>query len=212
MKNYNISTKYFFSCVVIFLLLTAFVSAQTPDALKLYREGNYDAAIEACKNEINARPGNMDSYAVLGWSLMAKRQYNEAFYWATEGLKIVPNDHRIVEVLGEANYYLGNNEDALRLFERYVVLVPSGARIGAVYYFMGEIYIRQAKFKTADISLTAANRYEPQNAYWATRLGYAREMTEDYINAAKAYDTALQLNPQLSDAIRGKERISEHLN
>ena len=76
---------------------------------------------------------------------------------------------------------------------------------------MGEIYIKQARYEHADISLTMAVRIERNTAAWWARLGYAREMTKSYASAIAAYDQALVLNPQLSDAARGKTRCQSHI-
>ena len=75
------------------------------------------------------------------------------------------------------------------------------------YYYMGEIYIRQAKYQHADISFSTAVHTEPLVDYWWTRCGYAREMTGNYSSALEAYSKAIELNGSNSDAIRGRERV-----
>ena len=100
---------------------------------------------------------------------------------AADGLVVSSYDLRLIEILGEAKYYLGKNNGALEQFQRYVANAPeSGSRVGAAYYFMGEIYIRQARYQHADISLSAAVKKEPLLDRWWTRLGYAREMAGNY--------------------------------
>ncbi|MCL1813562.1 MAG: hypothetical protein FWG29_08585, partial [Treponema sp.] len=44
-----------------------FWSSQKKDALKEYRNGNYEEAIKICKTEIAADPGNLESHVVLCW-------------------------------------------------------------------------------------------------------------------------------------------------
>ena len=78
-------------------------------------------------------------------------------------------------------------------------------------FFMGEIYIKQAKYQHADISFTAAVHTEPLVDYWWTRCGYAREMAGSYDSALAAYSKALELKPSNADAQRGKERVSARL-
>ena len=46
---------------------------------------------------------------------------------------------------------------------------------------------------------------------WWARLGYAREMAGNYIEAINAYDEALRLNSSSYDASRGRERVSAKL-
>jgi tetratricopeptide (TPR) repeat protein len=120
---------------------------------------------------------------------------------------MVPGDYRIIEILGEAHFHLGNNLEALKEFEEYAVLAPTGDRIDIVYYYMGEIFIRLGEFNHADIAFTTAVYHSPNNARWWARLGYAREMAKDYEYALEAYDQALTLNSSHSEARRGKERV-----
>ena len=197
------------------LCLSAVLVAQTarPDALKLYRERNYKDAIAVCEAELVANPKNLDSHVVLCWSLVGNKQYKEAEVRATEARKINSYDIRLIEVLGEAKYYLGKNAEALSLFQLYVASSSeTAARLGTVYYYMGEIYIRQSRFEHADIAFSAAVRYEPSySANWWNRLGWVREQKSDWKNALTAYDKALALNPAHYDASNGKKRCQEHL-
>ncbi|MBR4012605.1 MAG: tetratricopeptide repeat protein, partial [Spirochaetaceae bacterium] len=86
-----------------------------------------------------------------------------------------------------------------------------GSRYGEAYYYMGEIYIRQSKFNHADIAFTQAVKTEPLKDYWWTRLGYAREMSQNYEIALEAYEQAITLNPYRTEAKNGKERVSKFL-
>lgn len=188
------------------------VAQDKPDALLLYTNGKYAEAIAVCEQELKENPANLDSYTVLCWSLVKNKQYAEAEQRANAGRAVSAYDHRLVEILAEAKFYLGKNTEALALFEEYISLVPtSGTRISSAYYFMGEIYIRQGKYQHADIALTTAVRLEPLLDYWWTRLGYTREMAGNYRSAVAAYDKALALNAGQTDASRGRERARAHL-
>ena len=212
-KELNMKKLVIVSLILSTIISASFAQAGKPDALKLYREGNYKDAIKICEEEIANNPSNMDSHAVLCWSLVANKQYNEAEQRAIEARKINQYDIRLMEVLGEAKYYLGKNNEALAMFQRYIASSSeSAARIGTAYYYMGEIYIRQAKYEHADISFTTAVRFEPaHSAHWWTRLGYSREMNGDWQNAIVAYDRALALNSSHYDAIRGKNNCKAHI-
>ena len=182
------------------------------DALFLYQNGDYAGAVDVCENELAEDPSRVESYVVLCWSLLKNKQYAEAEQRAAEGLKVSQYDLRLIEVLGEAEYYLGKNTTSLEQFQKYVASAPeSAARGGAAYYFMGEIYIRQARYQHADISLSAAVKKEPLLDRWWTRLGYAREMAGNYQEAAAAYDEALRLNSASADALSGKNRVTARL-
>ena len=130
----------------LFLLTLQAFSQQRADALVLYRNGKYAEAIKICELEITEDPHNIDSYCVLCWSLVRNRQYAEAEQRAAEARKVNSTDVRLIEIQAEAKFYLGKNTSALELFQNYIANVPpNGSRIGNAYYYMGEIYIRQAK-------------------------------------------------------------------
>ena len=205
--------KYIIS--IILVVCTLFLTAQEVqkrDALALYRAQNYKAAIEVCEEEIKLNQYNVESYVVLCWSLVSNGQNAEAENWATRARDIAPYDHRVVEVLAEAKYFLGKNEEALTLFQEYISLVgENGGRIGEVYYYMGEIYVRLEKYNHADIAFSKAVRNEPLLDHWWSRLGYAREMAQNYTLSLAAYDQALALNSTQDNAMRGRSRVLDLL-
>jgi tetratricopeptide (TPR) repeat protein len=198
--------------LVLFFLSGPFLGAQTrPDALLEYRNGNYEQAVSICRNEIRDNPQNLESHVVICWSLIRLNRYQEARTYALAGRNISRYDSRLIEILGEINYYEGHNTEALQYFQEYINLAPEGQRIDMVYYFIGEIYIRLGRFRHADIALSTAVHWVPGNAAWWTRLAYARENAGDFKDAITAYERALSLNSQLSDARRGLDRVRQAL-
>ena len=124
---------------VVFIFAAVLVSGgavtaqERADALVEYKNGNLDKAIEICLSEIERMPRNLDSYVVLGWSYIKKGQYQAALDAGLAGLDISRYDARIIEITGEANFYLGKNLDALKYFEEYAALAPTGDRIELAY-------------------------------------------------------------------------------
>lgn len=205
--------KIFSFFIILFVCYSGFSqTSQKKDALVLYHNERYRESVQVCEEELLENPRNIESYVVMCWSLVKNKQYAQAEQRAYEGLKISPYDLRLIEILGEAKYYLGKDEGAMEQFEKYVSSASeSGSRVGTVYYLMGEIYIRQARYQHADISLSAAVKKEPLLDYWWIRLGYAREMAGNYIESLNAYEEALRLNSSSVDARQGKDRISSKL-
>jgi len=198
---------------VFFLVLVVFpiFSQDKPDALELYRQGKYEEAAKVCREELKEMPNRMDSYTVLGWSLIGLKDYEEALKVADAGLKVSRYDHRVVEIKGEALFYLGKTKEALKYFEEYAVLAPTGNRIEKVYYLMGECYVLLRQYNNADTAFSTALYLLPNIASWWSRLGYAREMAGNYAWALDAYEKALKLNPSLDEAIRGRSRVKRKL-
>jgi tetratricopeptide (TPR) repeat protein len=156
----------------------------------------------------------MEAHVVICWSLIQLGRYGEARTYALEGRSISRYDPRIIEILGEVSYFQGQNNEALQYFQEYINLAPERGRIETVYYYIGEIYIRLGRFRHADIALSTAVHYTPGNAAWWLRLAYARESVGeagDLQEAVTAYERALSLNPQLSDAQRGLDRVRRAL-
>jgi tetratricopeptide (TPR) repeat protein len=182
-----------------------------PDALELYRSGKYADAIVVCRQELQETPNNIDSHVVLVWSCLKLKKYSEALDVGRKALEIAPNDPRLIEVIGESLLFLGKLDDALKNLEEYVALRPSGGRIARVYWLMGECYIGLREYQNADIAVSTALYYEQNNAAWWARLGYVREMANDLKGSEEAYSRALTLDPNMTDALRGKERVDKKL-
>ncbi|MDR2049881.1 MAG: tetratricopeptide repeat protein [Treponema sp.] len=202
-KKPLIAALFFFPACVLF-------AQQRPDALREYRNGNFERSVEICREEIASNPNNLESHVVICWSLIRLRRYEEARGFALAGRNISRYDPRIIEILGEVYYFQGYNDDALRYFQEYVNLAPQGDRIDMVYYYVGELFIRLGKFHHADIALSTAVYYMPQNADWWARLGYARESAGEYAQAVTAYERAVSLNARLSGARAGLERARQN--
>jgi len=198
--------------IILFVFLSILTAApyaqnRPPDALVEYRSGNYERAIQICRTEIDENPLNIEAHVVICWSLVRLNRNDEALRFARAARAINRYDVRIIEILGEIHFNLGMNNEALQYFQEYISLAPEGGRIDTVYYYVGEIYIRQGKFRHADIALTTAVHWVPGNASWWARLAYTRENAGDSSSAIEAYERALSLNSQLTDAQRGLERI-----
>jgi len=189
------------------LAVSMAVTAQevTHGAQRLFLEGRYEAARVASLEAISANPADIEAAVILAWSLLALDRPADAEIYALKAWKL-RNDPRLAEALGEAAFHLGHNESALTYLQQYVAAGSEGPRVGNAYYFMGEIYLRSARYGHADIAFGAAIRYAPTNARWWARLGWAREKSGDLSNALRAYEEALRLDPRLDDAILGFAR------
>jgi tetratricopeptide (TPR) repeat protein len=200
------------SCLMFFALCAVLAAQERPDALLLYRQGNFSRAAEVCREELQGMPRNMNSFVVLGWSLLKMGRSQEALTYGNRALQISRYDNRIIQIVGEAHYNLGNNTEALKYLEEYATISPTGDLIGEIYYLMGEIFIRLGEWNNADIAFSAAVYHNPNVASRWVRLGYAREQARDYRYSLEAYNKALQLNSNLGDALRGRQRVQGLLN
>ena len=215
-KKFTFQYRPFF-LLALFFVPVLFVHSQwfwnpkKKDSLQEYRNGSYEAAIKICKAEIASDPNNLESHVVLCWSLVHLGRYEESRNYALAGRNISRYDPRIIEILGEVYFFQGRNHEALHYFQEYINLATQGSRINEVYYYIGEIFIRQGHFRRADIALSTAVYYMPQNAHWWSRLAYARENAGEYQSAIAAYEQALALNENLNDARKGLNRVKAYL-
>jgi len=191
------------------LLLCSYPAAaqSRPDSLSEYRAGNFEAAILAAMRELQANDRNMDSYVALSRSLMELGRHEEALRHAGIARTINRHDPRMIDAIGEIYFFLGNNSEALRYLQHYANVAPEGNRIHMVYFYIGEIFIREGMFRHADIALTVAVHKWPGDARWWARLAFAREMAGDFIHAVPAYERAIALDSLLDDARRGLDRV-----
>ncbi|MBO4386982.1 MAG: tetratricopeptide repeat protein [Treponema sp.] len=225
----NFFGKSFIKVSLFSVALTALTSAflpihaqaARPDALKLYKSGNYKEAIRVCQEELNdpsrGTAQDIESYVVLCWSLVANKQYREAEKSAAQARQLSSYDARLLEIQAESKFYLEKYDEAMTLLQQYVVIPNAdkkgSQRIGLSYYLMGEIYIRQKKWEHADIAISKAVDTEPGMSFWWSKLGYAREQAGYYQDAILAYNKAISLNASSSDdARRGLVRCQAKLN
>ena len=174
--------KISFFAFVFSALTPCFSQAARPDALKLYKAGNYKEAIRVCQDELNDSSRGtakaIESYVVLCWSLVANKQYREAEKCAAQARQLSSYDARLLEIQAESKFYLEKYDEAMNLLQQYVVIPNAdkkgSQRIGLSYYMMGEIYIRQKKWEHADIAISKAVDTEPGMSFWWSKLGYAR--------------------------------------
>lgn len=204
--------KLFLLIICYFAAASVLFGQEKRDALQLFRNRQYAEAVEVCLMELQDEPRNMNSYSVLGWSLIALERYQEAIEYGERALGVRRYDHRIIYILGESHYRIGNNLEALKYLEEYVSLVPEGDNIDEVYYFMGEIFMRLEEYYHADIAFTTAVYHEPNISAWWLRLGNAREETGDFEYSLQAYERALDLNPRLDEAREGRDRVEAQLS
>lgn len=192
---------------LVFMGVTTLAVAQAPDALQLYRSGQYNAAVQATLAEIEQMPRNMNAYSVLGWSLLALNRNQEALEYGNRALGIARFDHRIVHIVAEANFRLNNNERALELYQQYTAIQPQGVHIPQVFFNMGELFIRMGEYNRADIAITTALHHNSESVNWWVRLGFVREQINDHEYAEAAYRQALGINPNHTAALQGLARV-----
>jgi len=203
----NISNRKILKTAMFFFLMSALVlpvfsQNERPDAYQLYLDGKYEESISVCKAEI-AEQSDVVSYYVMGWSLMALHRYNDAIKEMKVALTRHGKHRKVIHILAEAYYNIGEYEEAETYLGDYIKIAPDGEAIGEVYYYLGEIFLRLKEYQHADIAFTTAVYHEKTRSEWWTRLGYCRQQAKEYQYAILAYKEAIRLNPGDTSAIKG---------
>ncbi|MFP3089529.1 tetratricopeptide repeat protein [Treponema sp. TIM-1] len=223
---------YRFAITLLFIFTCFSVFSQTApagmpqEALQNYRIGRdleaesrmeeadryYAEAVRICMDEISRNAATMDTYAALTWTLRRQRKFAEVISWGERALQINANDYRIIETMGEAYFYLNDYPRSLNFMQRYVNFLPRGEQAPMAYFFIGEIFRLQGRFRHADIAYTTALQLAPHISLWWYRLGAVREAAGDYVPAIQAYEQALRINPNYPEASQGLERVRSSRN
>ena len=219
-----------FSCIIVFVLLSILpaqaqapggTAAQPLTAMQNYRLGRdlealnrmaeanayYNEAIRICLEEVSRNTATRDTYTAITWTMQRQRRYADVITWGERGLRVFPDEFRIVEMMGEAFFYLDNYEQSLAYMQRYTNAMPQGERVAVAYFFVGEIYRITEKYHHADIAYTTALRLDPSLPLWWYRLGSVREAVGDRRPAIEAYQQALRLNPNYREANTALARL-----
>ena len=217
--------RIFSACVLASLfsfIVTPIFAQDKVDALKLYRDGRtlessgkaeeakvlYQNSVDACRQELQATPNNIESYVVLTWSLLRMAQYSQTITECNKALKIKPNEYRVIETMAEAQFYVNNYSESLKYFEQYVNAMPQNSeRYSTAYFFIGEIYRLQKKYEHADIAYSRALQLFPGAALWWYRQGLARELNGNKAGAKESYTQALKWRPNYPDAANALKRV-----
>ena len=169
----------------------------------------YNEAIRICQDEVAGNAAGRETYAVITWALQRQKKYADVIVWGERGLRLFPDEYRILETMGEAYFYLDDHDRSLSFMQRYVNVLPLGERVSVAYFFVGEIFRLRQRYRHADIAYTTAVRLEPGLALWWYRLATVRESLGDKNPAIEAYERALALNPGYEEAAAGLARTRE---
>ncbi|MCL2007531.1 MAG: tetratricopeptide repeat protein [Treponema sp.] len=209
-------------CLILLLPLVSGFPQENRTALWNYNTGRaleardqmgeavvyYNESIRIATDEINRNLADRDSYTALTWSLRRLGRHSDVIIWGERGLRLYPDDYRIIETMGESYFYMNNFDESLRFMQRYVNAIPQGGRSSVAYFFIGEIYRFRRMFHHADIAYTTAVRLEPGLALWWFRLATVREASGDFFHAVTAYEEVLRINPNHGEARNGLARSS----
>ena len=155
---------------------------------KLYSRKQYGQAAKVCRQIIQARPDNADAHNILGVSLAALGNHQEAVAELRRAIKLSPQAPSYHANLGEILRQSGDLEAAEQALDAAVRLDPDNAQslnnLGIVRY-------EQKKFAEAVDCYRRALEIRHTMPEALNNLGNALRMTGDLEGAIEAYQEAL---------------------
>ena len=156
---------------------------------------------------LSKEPSNPDLQTLKTWNMFRLHRYVDTVVYAQSVLN-TREDHRVLETMAEALFFLNKNEEALSAFGRYFTIAPENDdRRSSAFYYVGEIYFRIKKYEHADIAFSTAVSMEKNMYYWWYRLGLVKEILGQYRRAYEAFNTSLSLKSNFKPALEARERV-----
>ncbi|HEX5258734.1 MAG TPA: tetratricopeptide repeat protein [Sphingomicrobium sp.] len=155
---------------------------------QLYSRGQYGQAERVCRQIIASRPGNADAHNILGVSLAALGQKEEAVASLKRAIKISGQAASYHANLGEILRQAGRLDEAAAAIEEAIKLEPNNAQ---ALNNLGIIQYERKQFADAVQSYRRALELRPTMAEALNNLGNALRLTGDIDGALHAYQEAL---------------------
>jgi len=167
----------------------------------------FQCSLAMTERLLSKEPSNPDLQTLKTWNLFRLHRYVDTVVYAQSVLN-TREDHRVLETMAEALFFLNKNEEALSAFGRYFTIAPENDdRRSSAFYYVGEIYFRIKKYEHADIAFSTAVSMEKNMYYWWYRLGLVKEILGQYRRAYEAFNTSLSLKSNFKPALEARERV-----
>lgn len=114
------------------------------DALRLYKEGATDKAIDKMREVIKADPQNADAHEELGYMFLKKKEFDHALNAFRSALKINPRMRTARTGVGITLYEKGDLDGAQAALIDALVLNPYPSR---AHYALGLVYEARNDYK-----------------------------------------------------------------
>ncbi len=189
--------------------LSALAAGQTPNALSVYKDGDYDRAIPLLKEAAKAQANDAALRAALLSALVYQGKVEEAVDAAEEDAQVFPDSPDVIAACGEYAFYMGEMTDAERLFRQALKMRETTAR---AYYGMSRLFYAASMRRSARVLCLRAHEIDPDDAL-ITRLWMTYLVPEKRRELLPAFMAAHPWLYQHGDAIRGTQsEVSHELN
>lgn len=169
----------------------------------------YDKAEEALSSSFEVQPeGNFE--ATLGTAILAgsRHDFHGQLRWARRAVEVNPHNSQALGTVGDAYLELGDNEPALKVYQKMVDLRPDLPSLGRISYaaqVQGDTTGAIAAMERA-LSFAGTSRQDAAWAHW--QLAELHIGNQSLNRAATHLDRALGLNPGFGPALESSAHLA----
>jgi len=183
------------------------------EGMRLYREGKYDAAIEAFRQVVNLHLNSFMAWYYLGASLVVERRYGEAIEPLKIALDLQPDYVQAHLALGDAYLKHGETDEARASYLRALDLQPNYAAghdgLGRLLESLGKDEEAEAEYRKAlEINVAFADAYTHLGEL-LMRRGRLAEATQLFLKAIAMKPDFSQAYTRLGVALSRQDRFDD---
>ena len=180
------------------LHLSSFQRNDFTYGVAFFQRGYLEAATEAFKQVISAKPDDAEAHYNLGTLYLRMKDLATGGVELTKAVELNPGHARAWNNLGMIAAQEGRAGEAIQDFQRCLEISPDYAT-GLLN--LGNLYRHQKQFAEAEQLLTRAREFEPENPEVNYSLGMMYAQQNQIQNAEQSFDSALKLRPDYADAL-----------
>jgi len=186
---------------------TPFLSSEEYDerAHQLYNEGQYEEALRVLREGLALYPNAVELHIGVGYAQLAREEFAWARRSFEDALVLEPEHEDGLAGLGESLLKLGQDEAALRCFNRTLELgygddIDLMLQVGRALFREGSVRERADFFETAKEFFETAVQQAPESAEAVSCVGYTQHRLGDDDGAIASLRRSLQLDSEHSEA------------
>ncbi|HZP60244.1 MAG TPA: tetratricopeptide repeat protein [Opitutaceae bacterium] len=169
------------------------------EAVQLYNNGQYEAAVDKYRAVTALQPDNAKAFYWLGCSYYRLKKYSEAVTSYTEATRLQPDYCDAWIYLGNSLDYVGRLNDAIDAYRKATEAKPDNPQ---GYFELGVAYFRAERYDDAINSYQQANQLKADYPRLQHNLGQTLRKLGRYDDALAALRLAVSQDPQDYDSFR----------
>jgi len=186
---------------------TPFLSSEEYDerAHQLYNEGQYEEALRVLREGLALYPNAVELHIGVGYAQLAREEFAWARRSFEDALVLEPEHEDGLAGLGESLLKLGQDEAALRCFNRTLELgygddIDLMLQVGRALFREGSVRERAEFFESAKEFFETAVQQAPDSAEAVSCVGYTQHRLGDDDGAIASLRRSLQLDSEHAEA------------